>query len=498
MKSSRFLRTDALRLIFCLPPTRLHHVIILHRQTRDRASRGSFQIGKSTEWREKCSVVIIGVFETTSISFNYCLSLIVKVPLEDSAEIMEPSIGLPLALLLLLTSIFLVQSRMLLDSTLGLSEIDWHLEKEHIYLGSPSIVRCQDHLVASHDYFGSGQHFGKPTDYKVSVFGSWDEGVTWKFLANVTEMYWANLFIHNDHLYVMGTASDGHGVGHNISDISIARSDDGGKTWTTASHVVRGPYHTAPTPSLVMTLNGKSTILRAMEYWKPPGTYGSDFYAVMAIGDATCDDLTVPSCWTLSKTLAFNESWIPKEWGKLVAPSWQEGNAVETPDGQGVVNILRFNGPPEVNKAVMVTFDPATKSLSFKQFINFPGGHTKFTIRRHPQTKIYWTLSNNVTDAQYGGMRNILTLANSEDLVTWNVCKERLLQDDTGFDFADSVRFTGFHYVDWHFDGTNNDTIIYAIRTGYRGANTFHNANRLTYKSLESFDKFCSQSSPLL
>ena len=31
--------------------------------------------------------------------------------------------------------------------------------------------------------------------------------------------------------------------------------------------------------------------------------------------------------------------------------------------------------------------------------------------------------------------------------------------------------------------------IIYAIRTGYRGANSYHNANRLTFKRLENFSK---------
>jgi hypothetical protein len=41
------------------------------------------------------------------------------------------------------------------------------------------------------------------------------------------------------------------------------------------------------------------------------------------------------------------------------------------------------------------------------------------------------------------------------------------LQDDTGFAPADSVRFTGFHYVDWQLDGPN---IAYLVRTAYRGA----------------------------
>ena len=50
--------------------------------------------------------------------------------------------------------------------------------------------------------------------------------------------------------------------------------------------------------------------------------------------------------------------------------------------------------------------------------------------------------------------------------VSWGRCLT-LLVDDTGLTPADSARYTGFHYVDWVFDGAD---ILYAVRTGYRGA----------------------------
>jgi hypothetical protein len=46
----------------------------------------------------------------------------------------------------------------------------------------------------------------------------------------------------------------------------------------------------------------------------------------------------------------------------------------------------------------------------------------------------------------------------------------------------------GFHYVDWVFDGAD---IVYAIRTGYKGANSYHNANRLTTKRLVRYADAC-------
>ena len=43
--------------------------------------------------------------------------------------------------------------------------------------------------------------------------------------------------------------------------------------------------------------------------------------------------------------------------------------------------------------------------------------------------------------------------------------------------------------MDWVFDGAD---ILYAIRAGYRGSNSFHNANRVTYKVIENYAAVCS------
>ena len=52
-----------------------------------------------------------------------------------------------------------------------------------------------------------------------------------------------------------------------------------------------------------------------------------------------------------------------------------------------------------------------------------------------------------------------------------------------------SARYTGFHYVDWVFDG---DDIVFAVRAGYRGSNTYHNANRLAVKRLSNYAGACA------
>ena len=241
---------------------------------------------------------------------------------------------------------------------------------------------------------------------------------------------WANLFEHKGAIWLLGTATDGP------APIKISRSPDG-LSWPESATAVLSneTYNTGPTPSLV----SGGRIYRAMEYFRPPHRWGKD-YEAMLIHASVDADLLDPASWTVSKSLAFDsKSWIPASWGALTNPGFLEGNAVEGPDGS-VLNILRLNSEPVIgNKAVMTRFDPSSNSLRFERIIDLPGGHTKFVIRRHEPSKLYFTLSNNNTDAQYEDQRNVLCLCVSADLITWTIVKT-LLEDDTGLSSGDSVR----------------------------------------------------------
>ena len=65
--------------------------------------------------------------------------------------------------------------------------------------------------------------------------------------------------------------------------------------------------------------------------------------------------------------------------------SWQEGSAVEGPNGR-VVNLLRINGQSArcANIAAYTELDTATGVLRFVRWVRGPFSASKFVVRRDP------------------------------------------------------------------------------------------------------------------
>jgi hypothetical protein len=386
-------------------------------------------------------------------------------------------------------------------------QVKYQPERTMTYLGSPSIVRLPDGvLLASHDYFGPGCPRNHEAEESLtSIYRSEDNGVTWLNVTHIMNCYWSSLFLHNGSVYILG-ASQQYG------SIMIRRSDDGGFTWTHPAHAKSGllfkggpyreppNYHCAPVP--VLLHNGR--IYRAFEDCDPP-QWGTGFQAGVISAPADADLLDAAN-WTMSNKLLFDPSWLPADWGEVKAPGWREGNVVADPSGR-LWDILTFEAIPlAAEKAARIMILDEGKRIEFDPltgFIDFPGSKAKFSIRRDPETGVYLSLVNNLADAQLlqrmaasaGGMdtrlhrhypmrqRNVLSLTVSEDLWNWRVVKT-VLEDDTGLSTKDAIRLTGFQYVDWQFDG---DDLIFLVRTAYRGAQNFHDSNRVLYCVLKDF-----------
>ena len=344
--------------------------------------------------------------------------------------------------------------------------IDYSPNPARVYIGCPSIAVLPDgDYVASHSWFGPGTK-----NNRTAVFRSADRGETWKHHGDIDGQWWSTLFVHNGSLYIMG-------VNGRYGRAVIRRSADGGKTWTTPKDRKTGLLHAdaryacAPVP--VVVHNGR--IWRAMEDARGGGGWGKSFRAFVMSAPADSDLLDADN-WTSTNRLATRPAWPGR--------GWLEGNVVVTPEGK-LVDILRvaLRGG---DKAAIVRVSDDGKTVSFDpehDFIDFPGGSNKFTIRYDEKTKRYWALVNKEKNPP--AYRNVLTLTSSANLRNWNVESIILRHVDS--------RNHAWQYVDWLFEG---DDLIAVSRTAWDGSHRAHDANFFTFHRIEDFRSLTVADSP--
>lgn len=359
------------------------------------------------------------------------------------------------------------------------------------YLGSPSIIRLEDgDLLVSHDYFGPGcPRNHEDEEHLTSIYRSSDEGRTWVNVTHIANQYWSGLFRHRGAVYILGTSQQ-------YGSIVIRRSDDDGSTWmrvvdSRSGLLFRGgPYHDPPNyhTSAVPVLEANGRLYRAFEDCTPC-EWGTGFQALVISAPADADLLDAAS-WTMSNRLPYDPATYGGQ-GAFSRPGWLEGNMVQAPDGT-LWNMLRFNSAPLVDRAAMVRVSDDGRRIGFDPtsgFVEFPGGMSKFVIRRDGQTGIFLTITNNNTDPRYPRQRNILSLCCSNDLRHWRQL-QTLLTDDSPLSYEESQSLVGFQYADWQFDG---DDLICVVRTAYCGAHNYHDANRITFHRVSGFRRLLPQ-----
>ena len=344
------------------------------------------------------------------------------------------------------------------------------------YVASPSLAILDDGTyVASHDW----QNYGY-----TSVFQSIDKGATWEKVADVSNMHWANLFVHENALYLMG-------VNRSFGDIHIRKSVDGGRTWTepTGSSdgilFTGGQYHTAPVP--VVVHDGR--IWRSFE--NAVGNTADRNLKTLVISASLGSDLLNAANWVATNELAYDTAWGGSE--------WLEGNVVVTPDNK-LVNILRNNSTSGERAAMVRVEDQSTIAFdSAADFITFPGSNVKFTIRYDEISKKYWSLTNYIPE-EYAlvnpdlpeSTRNTLALVSSSDLKTWTVNQVILQSQD--------VRRVGYQYADWQFEGDDIVSVLRVAEVEPDGTNAtnFHDSNYILFYRVSNFRATGGSSDPTI
>ena len=340
-------------------------------------------------------------------------------------------------------------------------------------MGCPSIL-----LLPSGAYLASHSHFGPgSTNSDSFIYRSDDGGDSWRRVSHIHGQIWSKLFWHQGAVHIIGTDHCDSSGGRLNGRMVIRRSDDDGRTWSAADTAQTGllsdedGYHTAPT----------AVVVHAGRIWK-----GFEFaprldrrtWRTFVISAPVDANLLDRSSWRFSQQL---DSWDDYQ--------WIEGNMVTAPDGE-LVNVLRTNdrrhqeGYGSEQPAAIVHVSADGTALSHDPVadrVAFPGGGTKFTIKRDRASGRYLALVN----PQEGPdrYRNVLALSASDDLRRWRVGKEVLRHPDPAAH--------AFQYVDWDFDG---EDIVFASRTAYDddaiGAHRAHDANYLTFHRLAQFRRW--------
>ncbi len=373
------------------------------------------------------------------------------------------------------------------SATLWLSQVAFSDAATGIYLGSPSIARLDSNtLIVCHDYFGPNAPMNAGGWLNSSaIHRSLDNGQTWSHVTDFTGSFWPTVFEYEGDVYVISESA-------RYESIVLRKSTDGGLTWSEPTNAVSGllrqggsgftqPNYFSGNNNMLIA-DGKiyrSFCDRTTLTW-------ADGYETFVLWAELTNDLLRADSWHASTRVAFPAGTFAI--ANNVVPGWQEGSVVQAPNGD-ICNVMRVNvgRPEDRDTAAILRLSADGVTLSFDPdtgFVSLPGASAgNFMIRRDPKTGLYVTLVNNIVNPEILRQRNYLSLAASEDLLTWRLVKT-VLADDQGLSAEDSAAQTGFQYVHWHFDG---DALMYIVRTAYDDAHDYHDSNRITYHRLSDY-----------
>jgi len=332
-----------------------------------------------------------------------------------------------------------------------------------IFYGTPNVTMLSGgRLLAKLDEFGSAGHTNGTDLDRTKLYTSDDDGATWQFLANFDGMYWSRFVLGADGLYLVG-------VDHRYGTPCVAKSDDGGATWSTPVLIESGSdWHCSGQPNIsrdgVAYFSLERNIGRAYPI--------QDAYVI----SCPLNDLLNPGAWETSNAVTANPATYPGTvWG------WSEGNIVENLDGD-MENWLRVDiaapAGGEVSDRSMLSVSD-TLVASFTDIIGFDAGYTNFALWKDSVTGDYFCARNSDPVGDGKDRRTKVVIDRSSDMISW-----RRIAVVVELPVGDYLT-AGVQYTSVKVDG---DDLHLVIRTADKGvASNYHDANRITYTKMDNF-----------
>lgn len=337
------------------------------------------------------------------------------------------------------------------------------------YLCSPTIVRHPDgFLLAGMDVFKGNA----PQNLEL-IFRSDDDGKTWHYVSELYPCFWGRLFIYEKSVYMISCSTE-------YGDLLIGRSDDGGKTFTVPTVLLRGAckcneagVHKNPQPPMIY--DGRMWF--TMEW----GAWALGTHAAMVGSFPVGTDPLKAENWLFSEPTPYDPTWK----GTADGPSAGniEGTLAVLPDG-GLYNIMRYDmGRAKPNYGRVLAYRVNTQDpeapLVYDHAIALPGNHSKFMIRKDDVSGYYYTVICRITDETKVSDRRLLSLMRSKDCEDWELVKDLI-------DFRDKAdaKDVGFQYPDFFIEG---DDIFLLCRTAMNSAANFHDSNYSTFHRIRNF-----------
>ena len=336
------------------------------------------------------------------------------------------------------------------------------------HLCSPSLLVHPDgYLLASMDLFGRGT----PQNLTL-IFRSDDGGETWYHYTELFPCFWGSLFLHKGDVYMLGTSTE-------YGDLLIGKSIDGGKTWINPTVIARGSCHKDVCgwhKSAVPVVEYDGRIWCGVDYG---GRELGGYLTCMVSADANGDLLDVNN-WRITEPLKYDPTWEGAVQGD--DRGFLEGNAVVVSD-MGICSMLRYSteaGEPSFGLAGVLRADSKNpdQALNIYKFAKFDGNMSKFYVQKDPQTGLYFAIYSRITEDGWVRMRNLLSLAYSEDIEHWH-----LLCDLIDYTHEDPHK-VAFQYPSFCIDG---EDIIFLSRTAFNGAKNCHDNNYVTFHRVKNF-----------